>query len=60
MDFVIRRQSEKIDESSYGEPVDQSDKNYDYRNWEWLHLRVSDGVGYDKRWWIYQVSITQV
>lgn len=40
MDFVIRRQSEKID-SNYSEEIDQTDRNYDYRNWEWLHLRVS-------------------
>lgn len=40
MDFVIRRQSEKID-SGYSDPIDQPDKNYDYRNWEWMHLRVS-------------------
>lgn len=43
MDFVIRRQSEKIDNSYNSESTDQPDKNYDYRNWEWLHLRVSSG-----------------
>lgn len=41
MDFVIRRQSEKI-ESNYNEQEDShADDNYDYRKWEWGYLRVN-------------------
>lgn len=40
MDFVIRRQSEKID-SNYNEDLNNSaEDDYDYRKWEWGYLRV--------------------
>lgn len=40
MDFVIRRQSEKID-SNYNEDLNNSaEDDYDYRKWEWGFLRV--------------------
>lgn len=38
MDFVIRRQSEQIDNECDGNS--SSDDQYDYKKWEWGYLRV--------------------
>lgn len=44
MDFVIRRQSEKID-SNYNEELNNTaEDDYDYRKWEWGYLRVRDRI----------------
>lgn len=50
MDFVVRRQSEQIGrnfvdnhpdaDSENGENNKKSNEFYDYRKWEWGHLRV--------------------
>lgn len=40
MDFVIRRQSEKIDSNYNDELAANAEDSYDYRKWEWGYLRV--------------------
>lgn len=45
MDFVIRRQSEQIDNES--DENSNSDENYDYKKWEWGYLRVGFFPGFN-------------
>lgn len=39
MDFVIRRQSEQMDNECDGNG--NTDEQFDYKKWEWGYLRVN-------------------
>lgn len=56
MDFVIRRQSEKIDSNYNDELARNAEDSYDYRKWEWGYLRVRNK---DRNTRIYKINYTQ-